>query len=214
MLKKIRVSNIHCLADTGWIDIKPLTFLVGNNSSGKSSFARIFPLIRQSIEHRTKGPMLLYGVNGYVDFGSFQDSVHKSSATQVDCIDFCFSYELEASQLRYSPWYRPVIRRSKTIDLKMTIKDNGDYTFIDSFSITNSDSVVRVSCLPGGPVCEICINDKIESGLGENIWVVTESFFPMLLHISPSEEGVYRNGIQVAFSKKLFEFVKSFSRSN
>ena len=45
----IRIENLRCLADTGLIDIKPITLLVGANSSGKSTFLRAFPLLRQSI---------------------------------------------------------------------------------------------------------------------------------------------------------------------
>jgi predicted ATPase len=51
--------------------LKPITVLLGRNSSGKSSFLRIFPLLKQSVEEKTKSPLLLYG--RYVDFGSYKD---------------------------------------------------------------------------------------------------------------------------------------------
>ena len=69
---KIRIQNFRSLKDTNYIDIKPLTILVGKNSSGKSSFLRHFPMLKQSFQESTRTPLLLYGK--YVDFGtSFKD---------------------------------------------------------------------------------------------------------------------------------------------
>lgn len=52
-MDSIRVKNIRCLVDTGDIPIKPLTILVGANSTGKSTFLRLFLLLRQSVETPT-----------------------------------------------------------------------------------------------------------------------------------------------------------------
>jgi AAA15 family ATPase/GTPase len=40
----IRLKNLRSLEDTGFIDLKPITFLLGSNSSGKSTFLRSLPL--------------------------------------------------------------------------------------------------------------------------------------------------------------------------
>lgn len=68
---KLRIKNFRSIKDTGFIDIKPLTLLIGRNSSGKSTFLRTFPLLKQSAEEMTKSPILLYG--RYVDFGTYKD---------------------------------------------------------------------------------------------------------------------------------------------
>ncbi|MCO5936532.1 AAA family ATPase [Mucilaginibacter sp. RB4R14] len=68
---KLRIKNFRSLEDTGDIDIKPITILIGKNSSGKSSFLRTFPMLKQSTEEKTKSPILLYG--NYIDFGSYKD---------------------------------------------------------------------------------------------------------------------------------------------
>ena len=67
----LRIQNLRSLVDTGHIDLKPITILVGRNSSGKSSFARIFPLLRQSIEASKRGPILWWG--RLVDFGKLKN---------------------------------------------------------------------------------------------------------------------------------------------
>lgn len=35
---QIRISNLRCFVDTDWVDIAPITVLIGENSSGKSTF--------------------------------------------------------------------------------------------------------------------------------------------------------------------------------
>lgn len=57
-LDALRVRNLRCLSDTGRIPIRPITVLVGRNSSGKSTFLRAFPLLRQSVETATESPIL------------------------------------------------------------------------------------------------------------------------------------------------------------
>ena len=71
------VRNLRSLRDTGLIPVKPITILVGKNSAGKSSFARILPLLKQSAERRRQAPVLWFG--RLVDFGSFSDAVSSFS---------------------------------------------------------------------------------------------------------------------------------------
>lgn len=70
-MHSLRLRNFRCLKDTGDVEIKPLTILLGENSAGKSTFLRVFPLFRQTFESRTRSPFLWYG--RLVDFGEFDD---------------------------------------------------------------------------------------------------------------------------------------------
>lgn len=75
MLQSIRLRNLRSFADTDnspYIDLKPITVLIGKNSSGKSTFLRSLPLLRQSVEAHTTGPILWY--SSYVDFGAFSEA--------------------------------------------------------------------------------------------------------------------------------------------
>ena len=76
-MDSIRLQRLRCLSDTGEIKIKPITILVGENSSGKSTFLRFFPLLKQSVESRTIGPVLWNG--RLVDFGNYKDAHQKHS---------------------------------------------------------------------------------------------------------------------------------------
>ena len=75
-LDTIQIKNVRSLKDTKEVKLSPLTLLVGENSSGKSTFLRLFPLIKQSTSKRTDGPLLWAGdVDDYVDFGRFAETV-------------------------------------------------------------------------------------------------------------------------------------------
>lgn len=94
-MDSIRIERLRCLSDTGYVQIKPITVLLGQNSSGKSTFLRFFPLLKQSIESRTTGPILWYG--RLVDFGNFDDA-HQTGAEKT--ISFSFKFTLEGNKRR------------------------------------------------------------------------------------------------------------------
>lgn len=73
----IRLKNYRCLEDTGEVEIKPLTFLVGSNSSGKSSFLKFFPLLKQSMRVKKRGAFLWTGSN--VDLKDFKNTLRSGS---------------------------------------------------------------------------------------------------------------------------------------
>lgn len=74
-MDSIRIKNLHCLADTGIIPLKDINILVGANSSGKSSFLRVFPLLKQGLNTNKRGPILWLSED--VDFGDFKTAVRK-----------------------------------------------------------------------------------------------------------------------------------------
>lgn len=74
-MDSIRIKNLHCLADTGVIPLKDINILVGANSSGKSSFLRVFPLLKQGLNTNKRGPILWMSED--VDFGDFRTAVKK-----------------------------------------------------------------------------------------------------------------------------------------
>src|SRR3989442_126731 len=81
MISALRIRSFKCLADTGQLAIRPLTFLVGPNSAGKSSISQSLLLLRQTVASRDlKNPL---NINGpYVQLGSYPDILfmhdHKS----------------------------------------------------------------------------------------------------------------------------------------
>lgn len=80
------VKNLRRLISTPEIEMRPITILVGQNSVGKSTFLRSFPLLRQSIETKSSAPVLWYG--DYVDFGDFKSAVTRKDISKI--IEFEF----------------------------------------------------------------------------------------------------------------------------
>lgn len=123
-MRAIRIRNLRSLADTGFIDLKPITLLLGQNSSGKSTFLRSFPLLRQSIESRTTGPILWFG--RFVDFGSFQEAVLKSSSES----EMSFHFRFNMSDKIVHPIYREAfvskIGVSQGLEVELTLCIMGD----------------------------------------------------------------------------------------
>lgn len=91
-MDSIRLKNLRSLINTENIDIKPLTVLVGKNSTGKSTFLRFFPLMKQTLTTRKNEPILWYGKD-YVDFGSFKESISKNKSSNN--ISFGFKFNLK-----------------------------------------------------------------------------------------------------------------------
>ncbi len=72
MISALQIRNFKCWADTNKLQMRPLTFLVGPNSSGKSSIIQSLLLLRQTVESRDqKNPLSINGP--YVQLGSYPD---------------------------------------------------------------------------------------------------------------------------------------------
>jgi predicted ATPase len=62
MFTRLRLQNFKCFKDTGDLDIRPLTFLMGPNSSGKSSILQALLMLRQTADSPDVGnPLRLDG---------------------------------------------------------------------------------------------------------------------------------------------------------
>ncbi|MBX3046653.1 MAG: DUF3696 domain-containing protein [Anaerolineales bacterium] len=84
-----RWKNFRCFADTGWVEIKPLTIVLGPNNSGKSSLIAPLLLLKQTLESSdvttalmTKGPL--------IDVGLFKDFVHNHDPNKQLSLDIRF----------------------------------------------------------------------------------------------------------------------------
>src|ERR1700722_14587874 len=72
---EIRWKNYRGFADTDWLDICPITILIGPNNSGKSSVMSPLLLLKQTVNSDdTKTPLISHGE--LVDIGSYKDYVH------------------------------------------------------------------------------------------------------------------------------------------
>ncbi|MCP1290887.1 ATP-binding protein [Chromobacterium sp. S0633] len=123
-LVAIRVRNLRSLEDTGFIELKPITILVGKNSAGKSTFARLLPLLRQTAEVQKKEPILWWG--RFVDFGSFSDSVSKNSSAREIELTFKVLIEDMLGNKAYilKGWKSPGSEELTEVEAGIVLKEN------------------------------------------------------------------------------------------
>lgn len=219
MLKSIRLRNLRSFPnddDAPYVDLKPLTVLIGKNSSGKSSFLRSLPLLRQSVEANTTGPILWY--SSYVDFGAFSEAKKDDSKENIIYFDFKLTLNfIDHTVLRrkqrligidkYNSKDIPVIvnvgvteAKNKTIakELIISIYDI-KYSFIFNENLD----------------CELYINDNLQSFPEKLRYVSTNQFLPRITLINDkSEYGFNEDRLGDFFYDSLFTKLKLYSEDN
>ena len=147
MLVSLGVENFRSFKKKTNIELKPITVFVGKNSSGKSSFLRLFPLFRQSIEANTTGPILWFG--RYVDFGDFNNVLYKQAEDKHIKFFFKFIISKKERPIKFN-FDRSIDTDKKEIPINIELAVGADkkktkYKSINlsfnnfNVSITNSD---------------------------------------------------------------------------
>ena len=80
-MNSLQVKNFRLIEDSGVVQLKPITAFLGKNSCGKSSFVRLLPLLKQTLESNVDEPFLWYG--DYVDFGDYNNIMEGDCAFTV-----------------------------------------------------------------------------------------------------------------------------------
>lgn len=126
-MKSLRLRNFRSFRDTGEVPLRPITVLVGENSSGKSSFARFFPLIQQSLARATDGPLLWFGPA--VDLGDHATAVRRASPQQPIEVEITLPSDSAA------------VRGDTRIDLKIGFHEGS--SVITEITLNRAGSPVR-----------------------------------------------------------------------
>ena len=159
-METIRISNLRCLADSTSIEIKPISLLVGANSSGKSTFVRIFPLLKQSHEIRTLGGLVFN--EGDVDFGFFNEAL-RDDATPPE-MKLAFGFTMRHGTFQGAPWNRFLLEPIEANCEFTYVKRSKDqrYPRLRAFSLTlqSGESRDQINLLADedGQVSQLKIN--------------------------------------------------------
>lgn len=143
MINGIGLQNFRSFVDKTFIDLKPITVFVGKNSSGKSSLLRTFPLLRQSVEENTTGPILWYG--RFVDFGDFTDVLSRNSENKE--ITFSFSLTVPAELTQRYAYYRftDTAKKDINIETELTVYSKDKKTKTKTIKLILEDGVIFIS---------------------------------------------------------------------
>lgn len=164
----LELRNIRTFTRSGAIRIAPITILVGQNSSGKSTFARFFPLLKQGAESRTREPLLWIGRS--VDFGSADEARSKFSQEK----SLGFSFELQISDIALSGqrryWYPSSNNTPSSpvkIDIDYMLEDDspGKYIYLFQFK----SQAIGITIDSDGFISQLKINNTDRTDLlGQN----------------------------------------------
>lgn len=82
MFTRLRLTNFKAWKRTGDIDLKPVTMLLGTNSSGKSTLIQSLLLLKQTVQSPDRTVHLNLGgdeINDLFNFGGFEDVLHQGA---------------------------------------------------------------------------------------------------------------------------------------
>lgn len=172
-MKSLSLSNFRCFEQTEDIELKPLTVLVGKNSSGKSSFIRLFPLLKQSMGRQHEGVFIWYDPNG-VDFNNMANTVKRGKNSIT--IKLTFDNIL----------FRNYINRqkAKSSDLNITIKfciDKKKKERIEYLILNVFDYSIKIAFTNKNKV-RFFVNDKRVHIEDEIRVVKSDSFIPRFIY--------------------------------
>lgn len=134
-MDSIRLQNFRSIKDSGDIKINKINVLLGKNSSGKSSFLRVFPLFNASIKHELKGPLLWFDEE--YDYGSFQNTLYRGAEEDDKHIHFTFKWKVLPED---APSY---LKNTHDVEVEMVIGDEQEKTILSELIIKTNETKVR-----------------------------------------------------------------------
>lgn len=141
-MDKFRLENEHCISDTDWIPIRPLTLVLGRNSSGKSSFVRWLQLLKQSWSTPGTAP-IVWTAQGGVDFGSFSEALRDGA---------------QPAEIRYG---FQVKHQSGVAELRVALAKNESSTEVRRIEIRLPDRVkIALEFPEGSDKADVLIDDR------------------------------------------------------
>lgn len=199
-MESIRLKNFRCFEDTKDIEIKPLTFLVGANSSGKSSFLKLFPLLKQSLGTRRHG-VLLWNIENGVDFEDFKNTLRDGSK------EMTLSFTLGGFSMMNRGRFRPSPgKNTKVSKINMSISlKHKDKTkqpeYISNITIYFNDQKIIIDFTENKTLKSLIINDFNFSNLFNIITWDAIPLLPELFFKENTEGSVFSNEIPMKHSK-------------
>ena len=181
------IQNLRSLTDPQTFSLCPLTLVVGANSSGKSTFIRSFPLLRQSVETITKGPILWFG--RFVDFGVFKDVVSRNVPKSE--IEFGFRVSLsknldEKPQMYYYP-YLAILDDCKVGVTLVVAEDPGTAnTYTKQIRLELDGRKIEINALADGTVHSFTLDGEPLKSSASNLTLrAGSSLFSMAVSRKP-----------------------------
>lgn len=122
-MESIRIKNFRSILDSKNIYLNNINIILGKNSSGKSSFLRLFPMFKQTVRHELRGPILWF--DDSYDFGDFSNSLSRYAKEDKN-IMFGFTLNLPFKKCNSNKCSDCFIEYANNIFLKNATKSSLD----------------------------------------------------------------------------------------
>ena len=208
-MKSIKIKNLRSIKNSENIPLNALNILLGQNSSGKSTFLRLFPLLKQSIEARTRGPILWFG--DYVDFGDFNIAVSKGEKE----MSFEFEFEIPANrnQRRYYPGRIINLLEDTTFYLTLMMKSSGENkTYVSQLILAFFDQTTEISFDTNGKIINFLVNSEDFTNIVKNKEAILRNGIIPYLAVPLKERHSLKNEYDIL--EKIIQFLKQRLRAN
>lgn len=129
-LTGLAIDNLRALRMPEPVSMRRLLILVGRNGIGKSTFARFFPLLRQSLRGRTREP-LLWWERDQVDFGSYGEALRRGA----DTMGFTFQFR----DIENHAW-----------EVRTSLRGGPDGAWVCSVEVVEGDDSLRLTFSKNG----------------------------------------------------------------
>lgn len=155
------LTNLRRLKVVQPVELRRITLLVGRNSSGKSTFLRALPLLRQSLMTRTSAPILWFG--GLVDFGSFKNAISDNDPKKAMSFSFGFD-DVRVSQPYWASLsYDDDERQYTGVQFEVRLISDERYgVVVQSIVISHGNKPSRfvVNATPSGRIDSLTLNGR------------------------------------------------------
>lgn len=196
-MNSLQIKNLRSLQDTGTIKFKKINVFIGQNSSGKSSFIRTLPLLKQSAQVKTLSDILWYGP--LVDFGSFDEALSRTSKNKR--IEFIVEVDISSRRIMRASRFRFRMPGEK-INAKLTIsispeKSTPHSPLITEYLIEIFESKIKLTTNEKLKILNLTINGNDYTGIPNN-YILFRRFdlLPSIMEIDkPDSEQYFHNSI-------------------
>ena len=209
-MKSFGIKNLRGLTDTGDIELKSLNILVGANSSGKSTYLRAFPLLKQGFEVRKKGPVLWYGEE--IDFGDFATALRSGA----DSIDFSITGQIAPNSYREE---RFILEKTE-YTVSFSIRGKSENEYISNIIISCEDNTIALEIDADHKIIKLNVNGSdIEDIEDLKIYEGLSMLIPQLgvMVNLTNTQGEKRRVIMPAEKRLrplLYDFLKNLTNDN
>ena len=164
-MDNIRIKNIRSIVDSGDIELNSINILLGRNSSGKSSFLRLFPMLKESARNELRGPILWFDET--YDFGSYANTFSRHAKSERETMTLCFTWKPAKTKSNVKLFHPSrlfvdsTIEDAENVSVSLSIGKNGDEVVLKKMELQIDSMSITIVRFEDNPNLQVRINDCV-----------------------------------------------------